>query len=446
MAYCALHIVNRLLIIQPSYYHARRNRTVFKVRRRQVVPLTLPYLAALTPPDWEVKLLDEQLEPVDFNARADLVAITTWTLTSHRAYDIADEFRRRGVKVLLGGPHTFFHAEEAGEHADAVGIGEAEGIWPAMLADARRGTLQKIYRAEELHALTGLPMPRYELLNLRRYGPFKTFSVVSSRGCPFRCEFCSERMLLGDNFRCRPVPEVIAEVRRVPARNILFGDSNFGGKRSHAMELMAALVPLKVRWSALWSSYLCNDEPFLDLAKRSGLLHVNIGIESINDGTLDSMNKRFNKTSRYAEMLANLRRRGISYSLNFIFGWDGETATAHRATLDFLHTHKVPAAYFNILTPVKGTPFYDRMHHAGRILDAQEIDRWPGQICYIKPPFGSAAELERRVRDTYREFYRLPSIFSRLRFPRTQSDLASWVINLSQRRMAQTVNNNFDGF
>ena len=130
--------VNRLLIIQPSYYQARQNRTVFKVRRRQVVPLTLPYLAALSPPDWEIKLLDEQLEPVDFDYRADLVAITTWTLTAHRAYDIADEFRRRGVKVILGGPHTFFHAEEAGEHCDAVGIGEAEGIWNPMLADARR--------------------------------------------------------------------------------------------------------------------------------------------------------------------------------------------------------------------------------------------------------------------------------------------------------------------
>ena len=438
-------MANRLLIIQPSYYRSRRNRLVFKVRRRQVVPLTLPYLAALTPPDWDVKLLDEQLEPVDFDYPADLVAITTWTLYSYRAYDIADEFRRRGVKVILGGPHTFFHADEAGEHCDAVGIGEAEEIWKPMLDDARRGALKKIYRADQA-SLINLPLPRYELLNLRHYGPFKTCSVVSSRGCPFRCEFCSERMLLGENYRCRPVPEVVEEVRRTPSRNILFGDSNFGGKRHHAMELMEALVPLKVRWSALWSSYLCNDAEFLDLARRSGLLHVNIGIESINPETLDGMNKRFNKTSRYGEMLANLRRRGISYSLNFIFGWDGETEGAFRTTLDFLQEHKVPVAYFNILTPVKGTPLYDRMKSAGRILDIGEIDRWPGQICYIKPPCGTADGLERNVQNLYREFYRLPSIFSRLRFPLTQSDLASWVINLSQRRMARTVNNNFDGF
>src|ERR1035437_4540202 len=228
---------HRLLIIQPSYYRSKTDRTVFKVRRRQVVPVTLPYLAALTPADWEIKLIDEQLEPIDFDYRADLVAISTWTLYSYRAYDIADEFRRRRVPVILGGLHTFFHAEEVGEHCDAVCVGEAEGI-----------------RAELLPDLAGLRLPRYDLLDLRRYGPFRTFAVVSSRGCPFRCDFCSARFLLGDSYRCRPVAEVIEEIKRCRSRNILFGDSNFGGKRSHAMEIMDALVPLKVRWSALWSS------------------------------------------------------------------------------------------------------------------------------------------------------------------------------------------------
>ena len=419
---------------------------MFKIRRRPVVPLTLPYLAALTPPHWDIKLVDEQLEPIDFDYRADLVAITTWTLNSYRAYDIADEFRRRGVRVILGGPHTFFHAEEAGEHCDAVGIGEAEAIWPQMLDDAIHGRLKKIYRAELLASLAGLPVPRYDLLNMRYYRPFTTFAVSSSRGCPFRCEFCSERMLLGDAYRCRPVSEVIAEIKHCRAKSLLFGDSNFGGKRVHTMELMEALIPLKVRWSALWSSYLCNDEPFLDLACRSGLLHVNIGIESINPDTLNGMNKRFNKLSRYGEMLANLRRRGISYSLNFIFGWDGETEGAFRATREFLRQYKVPVAYFNILTPVKGTPLHDRLQSESRIINSREIDRWSGQICYIKPPYGTPEEMERNVRKIYREFYSLPSILSRMPMPLTKASIASWVINFSQRRMARTVNNNFDGF
>jgi radical SAM superfamily enzyme YgiQ (UPF0313 family) len=439
---------NRLLIIQASYYRSKADRRPFKVRRRSVVPLTLPYLAALTPADWEVTLLDEQLHPLDFDRGADLVAITTGTRNTLRAYDIADEVRRRGVPVIIGGPHTFFHAAEAGEHCDAVGIGEAESIWPQMIEDARRGRLDKLYRTDLLPNLAGLPLPRYDLLDLRRYGPFRTFTVGSSRGCPFRCDFCSERFLLGDSYRCRPVAEVIEEIKHCRSHNILFGDSNFGGKRGHAMELMEALVPLKMRWSALWPSYLCHDTQFLDLARRSGLLHVNIGLESLNPDTLGSMNKRFNKSSRYGEMLANLRQRGISYSLNFIFGWDGETAGAFRATLDFLQRHKVPAAYFNILTPVKGTPLYERLRSEGRILNLQELDRWPGQICSIQPPYGTPAALEREVRESYRDFYSLPSMLRRLPMPFTTANITSWVINFSQRRMARVEEscNNFDGY
>jgi radical SAM superfamily enzyme YgiQ (UPF0313 family) len=441
-------MAHKLLIIQPSHYGSKADRTVFKARHRNVVPLTLPYLAGLTPPDWEVTLLDEQLDRVGFDGRFDLVAISSWTLNSYRAYDIADEFHRRRVPVIIGGPHTFFHAEEAGEHCDGVGVGEAESIWLKMLGDAVHGRLGGLYRAEPLPGLAGLPLPRYDLLNLARYRPFRTYTIVSSRGCPFRCEFCSERFLLGESYRCRPVPEVIEEIKRCRCRNIFFGDSNFGGKRSHAMELMEAMVPLRVRWSALWPAYLCYDEAFMDLAQRSGLLHVNIGLESISPETLAGMNKTFNKTLKYGEMLANLRRRGVSYSLNFIFGWEGEVQSVFEATLQFLREHKVPAAYFNILTPVKGTPFYERMQRQGRILDEREIDRWPGQICHVRPPYGTPASLENDVRRLYREFYSLPSIVSRLPMQLTQANLASWVINLTQRRMARAdhAHNNFDGY
>jgi radical SAM superfamily enzyme YgiQ (UPF0313 family) len=443
-----LRMGHRLLIIQPSYYQSPADRAVFRARHRSLVPLTLPYLAALTPEDWEIRLHDEVLEPIDFACAPDLVAITSGTLNSLRAYDIADRFRRRGVPVILGGPHTYFHADEAGQHADAVGIGEGELIWRQMLEDAACGRLKPSYQTDLMPDLTGLPLPRYDRLDLRRYGPFKTYVVVSSRGCPFRCDFCSERFLLGDQYRCRPVREVVEEIKHCQSRNILFGDSNFGGKRSHAMELMEALAPLKLRWSALWSSYLCDDTEFMDLAQRSGLLHVNIGLESINPGTLRGMNKRFNKVHRYDEMLTSLRRRKISYSLNFIFGWDDETEAAFGATLKFLEDHKVPAAYFNILTPVKGTPLYDRLRGENRILDIEDIDRWPGQICHIMPRWGTPAALEDSVQKLYQGFYSWRSIFSRLPLPVSRSSIASWIINLSQRRVvrATQVRNNFDGY
>jgi prepilin-type processing-associated H-X9-DG protein len=441
-------MAHRLLIVQPSYYRSRTDHTVFRVRRRAVVPLTLPYLAALTPPEWAVTLQDEQLQPLDFEASADLVALTAWTLNSRRAYDIADEFRRRRVPVVIGGPHVCFHAEEAGEHCDAVAVGEGESVWPQILEDAARGRLQPRYRVEACASLAGLPFPRYDLLDLRWYGPFRTFTVVGSRGCPFRCEFCSERFLLGEPYRCRPVAEIVAEIRHSGARNVLFGDSNFAGKRSHAMELMEALAPLKVRWSALWPSYLCRDSEFLDLAQRSGLLHVNLGFESMDSETLTGMNKRFNRVSQYGELLANLRRRGLSYSLNFIFGWDHEPADACRSTLEFLERHKVPVAYFNILTPVKGTPLYDRLQAEGRILEAGEIDRWPGQFCHIRLHSGTPQGLENQVAAMYRAFYSWRSMLTRLPWPVTKSHLASWMINLSQRRMTRAAPspNNFDGY
>lgn len=428
----------RLLIIQPTHYLSPSIRSLHKTKKRSVVNLTLPYLAALSPREWSVSLIDEQLSDVDFNAPVDMVAITAWTMNSLRAYDIADRFRERGVPVLMGGPHTFFHDEEAAAHCDAVGSGEGELIWPRMLEDAAAGRLQRFYRAQSLHNLERLPLPRYELIDRRHYGRFKTFSVQSSRGCPFQCEFCSERFYLGHKYRYRPTRDVVEEIRYTGSKNILFADSNFAGNPQHAMELMEALIPLKLRWSALWSAHHCTNDRFMDLAKKSGLLHVNIGMESIDSTTLASMNKRANKVEEYEQILEGLNKRRISYSLNFILGWDTETPRVFDSTLAFLRTHKVSAAYFNILTPDKGTPLYERMKQQGRILDIDNMGRWPGDKCYIKPLHFSAEELEKGVRDLYAKFYTYRSMVSRLPLPLTTAGIASWVVNVSQRSVLRS--------
>jgi radical SAM superfamily enzyme YgiQ (UPF0313 family) len=439
-----------LTIVQPSHYYSKTDRRVFKTRRRAVVPLTLPYLAALTPPDWHVKLVDEQIEDIDYGRQTDLVAITSWTLHSPRAYDIAAEFRRRGVKVIMGGPHVFFFSQEAKEHCDAIGIGEAEPIWARMLNDAAAGRLEKEYRAPVLTQaqMAGLPQPRYDGLNISRYGPFRTYTLQSSRGCPLLCEFCSERLYLSTRYRWRPPKDVVEDVRSTGSRNIFFGESNFGGKRTRAMELMEALIPLKVRWSTLWTSNFCEDGEFLDLACRSGLLHVNIGIESIHGETIKNMNKRVNKVDHYANMFANMRKRGISFSLNFIFGWDNEDMSVFPATLEFLERHKVPAAYFNVLTPTPGTVLFDRLKAEGRVLHEDEIERWPGQLCHVQPAWCTPEELEENVQRIYRQFYSLRSMARRLPLPTTRANIANWVVNMSERRMAHSIhgNNDFDLF
>lgn len=198
---------NKLLIIQPSHYRSKSDRTVFKSRRRSLVPLALPYLAALTPRDWEVTLVDEQVQDIDFDFHPDLVAITSWTIHSMRSYDVARKFRERNIQVIMGGPHLWFRSEEASAHCDAVAIGEAEPVWSQMLQDAAGKRLQKVYRAPQMPRLAGLPVPRWDLLDGKRYGPFKTFTLMSSRGCPMQCEFCSERLYLGGGFRVRPVED-----------------------------------------------------------------------------------------------------------------------------------------------------------------------------------------------------------------------------------------------
>jgi len=440
----------KLLIIQPSHYNSKKDRTVFKSRTRSLVPLALPYLAALTPPEWDVTLIDEQIQDIDFDCRPDLVAITSWTVHSIRGYDIARRFREQGIKVIMGGPHVWFYPDEAAEHCDAIGIGEGEPIWSQMLQDAANGQLKKRYQAPQMPSIAGLPVPKWNLLDLRKYGPFKTFTLMSSRGCPMQCEFCSERLYLGGGFRVRPVEDVVEEVKACGSKNVFFGDSDFGGKRVHAMKLMEALIPLKLRWSALWTSFLCYDDEYMDLAQRSGLLHVNMGIESINADTLKGMNKKFNKVEKYTLMLENLRKRGISYSLNFIFGWDNETPDVFRGTLDFLHQEKVPVAYFNILCPEKGTMFYEKMKKDDRILRLDDIGRFPGEFCHIKPKNFSAEDMEKNVQDMYLKFYSWKSMFQRLPMPVTQSNIASWIVNISQRKLAQRSNgnhnNNFDAF
>lgn len=437
----------RLHIIQPTHYISPSNRSLHRTKKRSVVNLTLPYLAALTPKEWDVTLVDEQLNEVDFSAPVDVVAITTWTMNSIRAYEIADRFRELGVTVLMGGPHTFFHEEEAAEHCDAVGSGEGEDIWPMMLEDAAAGRLRKFYRADRPNNLERLSFPRYELINMQQYGRFKTFSVQTSRGCPFKCEFCSERLYLGHTYRYRPTGDVVEEIKFTGAKDILFADSNFAGNIAHTMELMEALIPLRVRWSALWSAHLCKNDRFMDLAKKSGLLHVNIGMESIDQKTLISMNKKVNKVGEYRQILDGLRRRGISYSLNFIFGWDTETEDVFGTTLRFLKDQRVPAAYFNILTPDKGTRLYDSMKEEERITDLDNMGRWPGDKCFIKPKNFTAETLEKRVRELNRKFYSYPSMLARLPFPVTMANIASWIVNFSQRKVLREDSmEGFDGY
>ena len=436
----------RIHIIQPTHYKDPISRSLFKTKELSVVPLTLPYLAALIPKEVEVAIMDEKTRSLDFKRHCDCVFITVWTLNSLRAYEIAQGYRRKGVRVIMGGPHCYFHKEEVLEHADAVAVGEGEILIPEIFTDLSMGQLKRVYQAETLHDLKGLPLPRWDLLDFGTLKRFHAVAVQTSRGCPNACRFCAERFYLGKRYRQRPVDEVIEEIRSSKSGQILFVDSNFVGNRSRTMQLMERLIPLKIRWSALWTADCVLDSELMTLAKRSGMLHINIGIESIKQETLDGMNKRTTKAENLTEVIKALRDLGISFSFNLIFGWDSDRKEDFLATLRLFEKNKVHAAFFNSLSPHKGTHLYDEYLSHGRILDPNSLNRWPGISAQIRPKNFSPRELQEGIRMMYQNFYSWSSMLHRLALPVSKASLASWIVNLSQRKMASGNTEDFDSY
>lgn len=437
----------RLHIIQPTHPARPFGRDLYKTRRRELIPLTLPYLAALVPRDVEVRVTDEQVQDWRPDQPCDAVFLTVTILTSLRAYDIADHYRGKGIPVVMGGPHCTFYGDEALQHADAIAIGEGERMVPRILADLATGTLERVYRDDPLPSLDGLPLPRHDLLDPGTFTRFRTVAVQTTRGCPYRCEFCAERFYLGEQYRMRPVEEVIEEIRRSDSRQIFFADSTFVGNRSRTMELMEKLLPLGIRWSTLWNTHRVLDPELMRLAKRSGVLHLNMGVESINPGTLKDMNKRTTPAGKLVEVIRVLRDLDISFSFNLIFGWDTDRLEDFRTTLAFLQEHKVHVGFFNVFSPHRGTKIYDRFVAEGRMRDEKNMGRWPGVIAEIHPRNFTARELEENILWMYRRFYTWPSILGRLPVPRSKASIASWFMNLSQRKMirGEASRTNFDG-
>ena len=266
-------------------------------------------VAALIPRDqYEVILTDENIEPIDFDLNADLVGISAMTSYVKRGYQIADAFRRRGIPVLMGGVHPSFMPTEALEHADAVVVGEAELVMPKVLEDLKRGALKGIYKADKLHSMTNMSLPRYDLLKAHRYVN-KTY-IQTSRGCHHACAFCAEQMMYGLRFRYRPVDEVICEIEACGERVIALNDADFFGNPKRAAELMRALKGRGIRWQAGVNSREAFSDELLDLAAESGCYMLSIGFESISRETLRSVHKYQNIPDSYRALVEKFRVTG----------------------------------------------------------------------------------------------------------------------------------------
>jgi len=332
--------------------------------------LGLTLLASFFPPHYEVRIVNEFLEKIDFEEAVDLVGITALTPLAKRAYEIADRFRGQGVPVILGGVHATFMPEEAKEHADAVVLGEAELIIAQLIADFERGELKPLYRAERLHELHGLPMPRRDLLG-RGYSPI--FKVIeTTRGCPNRCEFCAVPVIAGRRYRTRSLPDIERELQLMVKREgeyIFIVDDNVIAQRPHAKGLFEILKEFKVRWMGFATIEIAKDAELLKRARESGCISLFIGFESLQKENLEGPKKRFQGAKDLREFITRIHDHGIGIQGSFIFGFDHDEPGVFERTVEFIHRSRIELPTFSVLTPFPGTPLWERLKGEGRIFD-----------------------------------------------------------------------------
>jgi len=281
-------------------------------------------VAASTPRDqYEVVLTDENIETIDFDLKADLVGISAMTSYVNRGYEIAGQFRAKGVPVVMGGVHSSFLPQEALKHCDAVVIGEVELVIDKLLDDLKQGSMRGTYKSDTLHPMVGMPMPRYDLLKKNRYVN-RTY-VQTSRGCHQGCTFCAEPLMNGLKFRYRPVDEVIHEMENCGARTISINDADFFGTPERPKEVMRALKGRGIQWQAGVTSKLAQDDRMLELAAESGCTMLSIGFESISRATLKSVHKHVNRPETFAALVEKVHSYGIMVFGLFMCGFDGAT-------------------------------------------------------------------------------------------------------------------------
>lgn len=378
-------------------------------------PLSLPSLAALTPDEIEVSITDENIEPIDFEAKVDLVGISFLTSLAPRAYEIADIYRAGGTTVILGGIHASMLPDEAILHADSVVIGEAEEVWPKVIADFRADKLQRFYRAECYPDLESSPIPRWDLLKTNAYA---YFMIQVGRGCPYDCDFCAVHVYNGHKYRHKSKARVVSELEALkdidPKKPIFFADDNLLAKPDYMKELLAAIEPLNIRFWAQASINRLADQEMPEALYRAGCRMVFVGLESVTQKSLDGINKgRINDVTKYKEVINRIHSAGISVVGSFVLGLDSDDAEVFKETADFILDSNIAFPMVNILTPLPGTRLHSRLKDEQRIL-SREWQNYDCEHACIAPQKMSVAELLKGRNRLLRELNSYPALYGRL--------------------------------
>jgi radical SAM superfamily enzyme YgiQ (UPF0313 family) len=371
----------------------------------------MPYLAARVPSNWDVIHVDEEAEKIEWNIDVDVVGITFHTPSAFHAYEIAMRFKSRGKCVVMGGPHVTLVPEEASQYADVIFIGEAEGLWEEFLKSFELGSYHRVYQQTGMQPLENIPNSRKDLYHRHDYTNGVLFAT---RGCSSQCDFCTITVMYRHKFRKRPVAEVAAEYASFKGKVIIFWDDNIAGDLEYAKELFRAITPYRKWWSSQASIHAGRDDKFLEAAARSGCKQLFLGLESISQKSTAEVNKNFNRTEEYFDIIYRIHSHGIAVQAGFVFGFDHDTPEIFKDTLDFLENAGVQNATFNILTPFPGTPLFQRMEAEGRILTRDWRKYNSRDAVVYLPKQMSEAELLTGFRYANERFYSLVGIAKRL--------------------------------
>jgi radical SAM superfamily enzyme YgiQ (UPF0313 family) len=428
----------RLLLIEPtnqlttlkSNYHFYEN--ISHNEFLNLFPLALGVLAGLTPPDWDVTIIQEPKDKIDFDNEADLVGITAATHTVKRGYEISREFRKRGKKVIMGGIHPSVMYQEALLHCDSVCIGEAEPVWKDILVDVKLGKLKKTYRSESPFDLGLYTPPQHEFTSKRKSSFFNIGTVETSRGCPYNCDFCSVSIIHGRKIRYRPLENLIPEIESIDKKTLFFVDNNIAANVNYAKKLFFEMKPLKKKWTGQATISIAKDRELLKLAGESGCFGVLVGIESIVKEGFEKYSKSVKSLDDLKESLKILKDHGIGVEAHLVFGNDFDTKDTMKESLDNLLQLDFLAASLNIIVPYPGTRLTTQLEKQKRIL-SRDWNYYDTNHLVFKPSNFTCEAFIEEMKILRKGFHSLTAICSRtLSFARIRP-LVAFGVNISTR-------------
>jgi len=395
----ALVIPRNSLDSQRSFYDYKFGRRFLLSRKHISYLLAIPTLTALTPPQHEVRVFDDNIQAIDYKWKADIAAITIRTMFAKRAYEISETYRARGVKTVVGGIHPSMCPEDALPRCDSVVIGEAEEIWHTVLQDAEDGRLKRLYRAERTANLKAAPIPDRSTLSRDRY---MLDIVQTTKGCPFHCEFCAVHAFDGQTIRHKTIEQVIREIQVINSsdatyktkNSLFFADDNIIADKAFAKELFLALKPFNINWMCQASINISQYPELLELMRESGCGAVFIGFESVSKENLAMMRKGVNQRYDYLEAIRKIQSYGILVHSSFIVGYDFDSEDTFDELIDFIRESNLLMPLINILTPLPGTKLFKRLDEQGRILH-KDWTKYDTQHVVFSPARMSPEELLR---------------------------------------------------